>query len=120
MQEPHHCRLSADCKRLACGGLLAALAGLPSVLFFDVTRGDRPRLLPVPTQPSKSAIADEFINMPDGGVLISMMGSETGASPGRIVQYDKNMKLVAEHPKKDAFLGKPLFNPHGGRRGCGR
>ncbi|KAG2432199.1 hypothetical protein HXX76_009119 [Chlamydomonas incerta] len=117
--EPHHCTLSLDRRTLGCGGLFAALAGTPGVLFFNVSGNPRaPTLIDPATvpQPRFGAFADEFIATPDGGFLVTLMGSPTGGSPGRIARYDAARKLVAEYPDPARFADAttlPGFNPHG-------
>jgi hypothetical protein len=39
-----------------------------------------------------------------------MMGGAKGSHPGRVVEFDKNLRLVAEHPSEPPDQG---FNPHG-------
>ncbi|KAG2427166.1 hypothetical protein HXX76_010885 [Chlamydomonas incerta] len=119
--EPHHCRASADKKILGCGGLLSPLAPpvdgapAPSVIFFDITNPRVPKLVDAALvdQPNTSAFADEFITTPDGGFLATMMGSSTGGSPGRVVQYSKDFKLVGEYPDPAASPDVKDLNPHG-------
>src|SRR6185503_8773313 len=57
-----------------------------------------------------SAVTDDFLPLPDGGFLVTQMGSETGGTPGRVAEFDRNLRLGAEYPKGPAPEG---FNPHG-------
>jgi selenium binding protein SBP56 len=107
--EPHHVGLSADGKVLACGGLLSVLKGQKEVFFFDVANPAAPRLLSA-ADPPQSAITDEFYPLAQGGFLVTMMGGAEGHHPGRLAEFDKDMKLVAEHPAQPPEEG---FNPHG-------
>ncbi|KAG2432993.1 hypothetical protein HXX76_008721 [Chlamydomonas incerta] len=119
--EPHHCRVSADKKILGCGGLLSPLApayngaAAPSVIFFDITNPRVPVMISaaVVDQPKTSAFADEFVTTPDGGFLATMMGSSTGGSPGRVVKYNKDFKLVGEYPDPNIYPDVAGLNPHG-------
>lgn len=107
--EPHHCHLSADERILACGGLLSLLRGQDGVFFFDVSHPRHPRFLFSASAPS-SSVTDDFVPLPDGGFLVTMMGSATGGSPGRVAEFDRDLRLVAEHPANPPADG---FNPHG-------
>src|SRR5262245_28136794 len=107
--EPHHVGLSRDGKVLACGGLLSALRGQREIFFFDVSDPRSPRFINS-ADPPLSAITDEFYPLPEGGFLVTMMGGAHGHAPGRVVEFNQRMELVAEHP-----IAPPLdgFNPHG-------
>jgi selenium-binding protein 1 len=107
--EPHHVGLSRDKKVLACGGLLSVLRGQKEIFFFDVSDPDAPRLMSA-ADPPKSAITDEFYPLHHGGFLVTMMGAADGTHPGRVAEFDDDMKLVAEHPANPPADG---FNPHG-------
>ena len=107
--EPHHVGLSADGKVLACGGLLSVLHGQKEVFFFDVSNPVQPRFLSA-ADPPLSAITDEFHPLHGGGFLVTMMGGPGGHHPGRVAEFDKDLKLVAEHPATPPADG---FNPHG-------
>ncbi|HEY7172032.1 MAG TPA: selenium-binding protein SBP56-related protein [Vicinamibacterales bacterium] len=107
--EPHHCHLSADKNILACGGLLALLRGQNSIFFFDVSRPRQPRFL-FSTVGTLSNITDDFLPLQRGGFLVTQMGSHTGGVPGRVAEFDKNLRLVAEWP---ANPPEHDFNPHG-------
>jgi hypothetical protein len=90
--EPHHCHLSADKNILACGGLLSLLRGQSGIFFFDVSEPRDPRFLFSASAP-QSSITDDFFPLPEGGFLITQMGSATGGSPGRLAEFDKNLQL---------------------------
>ena len=107
--EPHHVGLSRDGRVLACGGLLSVLKGQKEIFFFDVANADSPKFMSS-ADPPQSAIADEFYPLADGGFLVTMMGGAQGHHPGRIAEFGKDLKLVAEYPKTPPDDG---FNPHG-------
>ncbi|GFR45986.1 hypothetical protein Agub_g7459, partial [Astrephomene gubernaculifera] len=112
--EPHHCRSSVDGRWLACSALLAALSGLPTILFFDLTNPAKPVLLHNATMPPNSAFADEFAATPDGGFVVTMMGDKNGRAPGRVARYDANLNLMGEFPKNVSTIPQAnSFNPHG-------
>ena len=107
--EPHHVGLSQDGRTLACGGLLSLLKGQQEIFFFDVTRPWSPRFVRA-ADPPQSAITDEFHALPNGGFLVTMMGGPAGHHPGRVVEFDGALRVVAEHPAQPPDDG---FNPHG-------
>jgi hypothetical protein len=107
--EPHHVGLSANGKILAAGGLLSVLKGQPEIFFFDVSKPGEPALIGS-ADPPLSSITDEFEALPGGGFLVTMMGGPQGHAPGRVVEFDADRKLVAEHPATPPADG---FNPHG-------
>lgn len=107
--EPHHVGLSSDGNILACGGLLSVLRGQKEIFFFDVSDPRHPRLVSS-ADPPNSAITDEFYALRDGGFLVTMMGGAAGHHPGRVAEFDRNLKLIAEHPATPPEHG---FNPHG-------
>jgi hypothetical protein len=107
--EAHHMHLSADGRLLACGGLLSLLQGQDGIFFFDVTDARNPKYIKATSAPL-SAITDDFLPLASGGFLVTQMGSNTGAAPGRIAEFDKNLNLVHEWPDKTPTDG---FNPHG-------
>jgi 56kDa selenium binding protein (SBP56) len=107
--EPHHCHLSADRNILACGGLLALLRGQNSIFFFDVSDARRPRFL-FSTSGTLSNITDDFLPLNEGGFLVTQMGSHTGGTPGRVAEFDKDLRLVGEWPPDPP---EHDFNPHG-------
>ena len=107
--EPHHCGLSADQHILACGGLLSVLRHQDGIFFFDVSQPDAPRFLSS-AGTLHSSITDDFIPLPNGGFLVTMMGSASGGSPGRVAEFDGRLHLVHEWPDWPPTDG---FNPHG-------
>ena len=107
--EPHHVGLSRDGKVLACGGLLSVLKGQKEIFFFDVSNPSLPAFISS-VDPPQSAITDEFYALPDGGFLVTMMGGAQGHHPGRVVEFDSDLKLIAEYPQSPPDDG---FNPHG-------
>ena len=107
--EPHHCHLSADKNILACGGLLALLRGQNSIFFFDVSDTRRPKFM-FSTSGTLSNITDDFLPLKEGGFLVTQMGSHTGGTPGRVAEFDKNLRLVGEWPAQPP---EHDFNPHG-------
>jgi selenium-binding protein 1 len=107
--EPHHCHLTADKNILACGGLLSVLSGQNEIFFFDVSNARHPEFL-FSTDAPDSSVTDDFLPLPDGGFLITQMGSASGGTPGRIAEFDRDLRLVAEHPDVPPADG---FNPHG-------
>jgi selenium-binding protein 1 len=108
--EPHHCHTSADQTILACGGLLSVLKGQNDIFFFDISDARYPKFLRSTRAPN-SSITDDFLALPGGGFLVTNMGSATGGAGGRLVEFDKNLNLVAEHPAVQPPDGG--FNPHG-------
>ena len=107
--EPHHVGLSADGKVLGAGGLLSVLKGQPEIFFFDVSDPQAPKFISS-ADPPLSSITDEFQSLPDGGFLVTMMGGPQGHAPGRVVEFNKNLELIAEHPQNPPQDG---FDPHG-------
>lgn len=107
--EAHHCHLSADKKVLGCGGLLSLLRGQNGIFFFDVSNARYPKFL-FSTSTSKSSITDDFLPLEEGGFLITQMGSHTGGEPGRVAEFDKDLRFVHEWPSRPPQDG---FNPHG-------
>jgi selenium-binding protein 1 len=107
--EPHHCHLSADRNILACGGLLALLRGQNSIFFFDVSKPRHPRFL-FSTSGTLSNITDDFLPLKDGGFLVTQMGDHAGGTPGRVAEFDRNLRLIGEWPENPPLHD---FNPHG-------
>ena len=107
--EPHHVGISADGRILAAGGLLSVLKGQPEIFFFDVSDPRSTRFIASVDAPL-SSVTDDFEPLPGGGFLVTMMGSATGHAPGRVVEFDRDQKIVAEHPQNPPAEG---FNPHG-------
>jgi WD40 repeat protein len=107
--EPHHVGLSANGKVLAAGGLLSVLKGQPEIFFFDVSDPGEPKYVSSVDAPL-SSITDDFEALGNGGFLVTMMGGAQGHHPGRVVEFNKELKIVAEHPENPPQEG---FNPHG-------
>jgi len=107
--EPHHCHLSSDKTILACGGLLSVLRDQNGIFFFDVSKARHPEFL-FSTRAPNSSITDDFLPLPAGGFLITQMGSATGAAPGRVAEFDRHLRFLAEYPSSPPNDG---FNPHG-------
>jgi selenium-binding protein 1 len=107
--EPHHMHLSVDGKILGCGGLLSVLSGQPGIFFFDTSDPRKPRFL-FSTSDKVSSITDDFYPMPQGGFLITQMGSADGGAPGRVVEFDGKLRRVGSWPASPPRDG---FNPHG-------
>jgi selenium-binding protein 1 len=108
--EPHHCHMSQDHRVLACGGLLSLLKGQNGIFFFDISEPRRPKFM-FSTRAPNSSITDDFLPLPDGGFLVTNMGSASGGAGGRLVEFDKNLNLVGEYPSTSPADGQ--FNPHG-------
>ena len=107
--EPHHVGLSANGRILATGGLLSVLKGQREIFFFDVSDPDAPEFVSS-ADPPDSAITDEFYPLPEGGFLVTLLGGPAGHHPGRVAEFDRDLRLVAEHPAEPPTDG---FNPHG-------
>ena len=107
--EPHHVGISTDGKVLAAGGLLSVLKGQPEIFFFDVSDPNRTKYISSVDAP-QSSITDDFEPVGNGGFLVTMMGGAQGHSPGRVVELDDDLKIIAEHPASPPQEG---FNPHG-------
>jgi selenium-binding protein 1 len=113
--EPHHCHLSKNKNILGCGGLLSLLHSQNSIFFFDVSNPIAPKLISS-TKAKLSDITDDFLPLDNGGFLITNMGSGSGFTPGRVVEYDAHRGLVAEWPilkPRDDSSTLDDFNPHG-------
>jgi len=107
--EMHHIGLSADGRLVASGGLLSVLKGQKEIFFWDVSDPTKPEFISA-ADPPLSSITDEFHALPQGGFLVTMMGSATGHAPGRVAEFDRHLKLLGEHPANPPDDG---FNPHG-------
>ena len=107
--ESHHCHLSADKNVLACGGLLSLLSAQNSIFFFDVSNARHPKFM-FSANASQSSITDDFLPLEHGGFLVTQMGSAMGGAPGRLLEFDRQLKLIEEWPVNPPMDG---FNPHG-------
>jgi selenium-binding protein 1 len=85
------------------------LKGQTGIFFFDVSNARHPEFL-FSTAAPNSSVTDDFLPLPEGGFLITQMGSATGAAPGRVAEFDRHLQLVAEYPSSPPTDG---FNPHG-------
>jgi selenium-binding protein 1 len=103
-----HIALSADGEIAACGGLLSVLKGQNEVFFFDVSNPRLPKFLSS-ANPPLSAITDDFHTLPEEGFLVTMMGGAQGHAPGRVAEFDEDLRLVHEYPGNPPIDG---FNPH--------
>jgi len=108
--EAHHCHTSVDGNVLACGGLLSVLKGQNDIFFFDISNARNPKFM-FSTRAPNSSITDDFLPLPEGGFLVTNMGSASGGAGGRVVEFDKRLHLVAEYPATSPADGG--FNPHG-------
>ena len=107
--EFHHIGLSADGKVVACGGLLSVLKGQKEIFFWDISNPEAPKFI-TSADPPLSSITDEFHALPHGGFLVTMMGGPGGHAPGRVAEFNGELKLVNEYPENPPEQG---FNPHG-------
>jgi hypothetical protein len=63
---------------LGVGGFNSWLYDQPSLYFFDVASNPaQPKFIKSVT-PEKGAVADDFIRLPNGGFLVSLMGNKQG------------------------------------------
>jgi selenium-binding protein 1 len=86
------------------------LKGQNDIFFFDISDARNPRFLSSTRAPN-SSITDDFLPLPTGGFLVTNMGSASGGAGGRVVEFDKDLHLVAEYPAVQPPDG--TFNPHG-------
>ena len=105
--EPHHCMIAMSMKMIVCGGLLSTLRHQPGLFFFDISDPAHPRYL-FSRQPTLSGFTDDPRPLPDGGFLITDLGSANGG-PGRVVELNARMQITHEWPNHPP----PGFNPHG-------
>lgn len=114
---PHHLGPSIDGKLLVGGGLLSLLKTQDTAYYFDTSNPYKPKFSHS-NRALLSSITDEIRAKPDGGFLITYMGSAVGTSPGRLVETNSKGDIIAEHPKiLDVegtlnILGEQ-FSPHG-------
>ncbi|PMD26393.1 hypothetical protein NA56DRAFT_676756 [Hyaloscypha hepaticicola] len=99
------------------GGLLSLLKTQDTAYYFDVSNPYRPTFLHS-DRAILSSITDEIRAKPDGGFLITYMGSAVGPSPGRLVETDANYDIILEFSAVTDVAGtlnvvEDLFNPHG-------
>lgn len=117
--EAHHCSISVDQNILACGGLLSLLRNQNGIFFFDISDPVNPKFL-FSTKAGQSAVTDDFFPMPNGGFLVTQMGSDTGGAPGRVAEFNGNLQFIGDHygtlTLTDEWPAAPPmdgFNPHG-------
>ncbi|KAF2019900.1 hypothetical protein BU24DRAFT_439834 [Aaosphaeria arxii CBS 175.79] len=112
---PHHLGSSLDGKTLVGGGLLSLLKTQDTAYYFDTTNPYQPKFKKS-NRALLSSITDEIRAKPDGGFLITYMGSAVGSSPGRLVETDANFNIIHEWPEDVGstlnILGEQ-FSPHG-------
>jgi selenium-binding protein 1 len=100
---------------LVGGGLLSLLKTQDTAYYFDVSDPYHPSFLKS-NRAILSSITDEIRAKPDGGFLITYMGSAVGTSPGRLVETDAEFNIIHEWPEDVAgtlnILGEQ-FSPHG-------
>ncbi|KAI4160391.1 MAG: hypothetical protein LQ342_005802 [Letrouitia transgressa] len=112
---PHHLGSTKDGKTLVGGGLLSLLKQQDTAFYFDVSNPYRPAFKKS-NRALTAAVTDEIRAKPDGGFLITYMGSAAGTSPGRLVETNNNFDIIAQHPQDAASNANILaenFNPHG-------
>ncbi|KUJ21252.1 uncharacterized protein LY89DRAFT_665695 [Mollisia scopiformis] len=112
---PHHLGVSHDGQTLIGGGLLSLLKTQDTAYYFDVSNPYRPAFKKS-NRGILASITDEIRAKPDGGFLITYMGSAVGTSPGRLIETDANFNIIHEYPEDVAgtlnILGEQ-FSPHG-------
>ena len=86
------------------------MKGQNDIFFFDISNARNPKFL-FSTRAPNSSITDDFLPLPEGGFLVTNMGSASGGAGGRVVEFDKRLRLVAEYPATSPADGG--FNPHG-------
>jgi len=105
--EPHHCHTSVDQRILACGGLLSVLKGQNDIFFFDITNARDPRFLRSTHAPN-SSITDDFLPLPNGGFLVTNMGSASGGgwscestANGSVAKGRRSRTMYVAAPRRD-------------------
>jgi selenium-binding protein 1 len=88
---------------------LSVLSGQPGIFFFDMSNPRNPRFLFSTADPN-SSITDDFLPLRGGGFLVTQMGSANGDAPGRVVEFDRDLKRIGSWPAIPPTDG---FNPHG-------
>lgn len=100
---------------LVGGGLLSLLKLQDTAFYFDTTDPYHPKFSHS-NRALLSSITDEIRAKPEGGFLITYMGSALGTSPGRLVETDEKGDIIAEWPQDVGstlnILGEQ-FSPHG-------
>ncbi|WIA10756.1 hypothetical protein OEZ85_010926 [Tetradesmus obliquus] len=109
--EPHHVGLNINGTVLGVGGFNSWRYKQPSMYFFNVGSNPAKPAYISSITPKLGAITDDFFRLPNGGFLVSLMGSTDGGSPGRVAEVGPDLSLVAEHPRSNQNIDN--FNPHG-------
>eukprot|EP01099_Mayorella_cantabrigiensis_P001391 TRINITY_DN1602_c0_g4_i1.p1 TRINITY_DN1602_c0_g4~~TRINITY_DN1602_c0_g4_i1.p1 ORF type:complete len:643 (+),score=143.45 TRINITY_DN1602_c0_g4_i1:74-2002(+) len=108
--EPHHMQFINNNTMLVAGGLFTQFTRPQSVFFWNVSNPVAPTFVKADI-PQTSSAPDEFIAVPKGGFLVTLMGAMDGSSPGAIGEWDANLNMVGEWPP---LAERPVgFNPHG-------
>src|SRR3979490_214574 len=94
---------------MACCARLSVRKGQKEMCFFGVLNAGGLRFISA-GDPPLSSITDDFQALPGGGFLVTMMGGAAGHAPGRVAEFDKDLRLVHEYPDEPPTDG---FNPHG-------
>jgi hypothetical protein len=105
---PHHLGVSLDGKTLIGGGLLSLLKTQDTAYFFDVSNPYRPTFKKS-NRALLASITDEIRALPNGGFLVTYMGSAVGTSPGRVVEFDSNFDIIHQFPEDVAGYVLPLM-----------
>ncbi|CAH0040421.1 unnamed protein product [Clonostachys rhizophaga] len=112
---PHHLGTSLDGKLLVGGGLLSLLKTQDTAFYFDTTDPYHPKFSHS-NRALLASIADEIRAKPEGGFLITYMGSALGTSPGRLIETDAGGNIIHQWPEDVEgtlnILGEQ-FSPHG-------
>ncbi|KAK8912480.1 hypothetical protein VCV18_012443 [Metarhizium anisopliae] len=112
---PHHLGTSLDGKTLVGGGLLSLLKTQDTAFYWDSSDPYHPKFAHS-NRALLSSITDEIRAKPEGGFLITYMGSAVGSSPGRLVETDAKGNIIHEWPEDVEgtlnILGEQ-FTPHG-------
>ncbi|KAF4125415.1 methanethiol oxidase [Geosmithia morbida] len=112
---PHHLSPSLDGKVLIGGGLLSLLKTQDTAFYFDTSDPYAPKFSHS-NRATLSSIPDEIRAKPEGGFLITYMGSAVGTAPGRVVETDAEGNIIHQWPEDvDGLLNilGEQFSPHG-------
>lgn len=101
--EPHHVMRCGA--RLFAGGLFSG-----RIFVFDVSQPETPTLeATIEGAEAGLGVADDFLCLPDGRVIATMMGSDTGGSPGGLLEIAPDLTVGDAWPTTPP----PDLNPHG-------